>query len=184
MLVILMSYKHGDWLPFTRTVVLLYIVYIVVRRSMAIHATCSLHFLLQNLVTFPVIFPASFGIFRAPTSCVFLCWQGPCFKKCLIFKLNLNETQLVIKAMLKTANSTLIIELSIRKSSSRVHVQRIFGAHIASQKIYLQNSSISTIKSCTFNSHTYSEYIFIRSGCITWAPVKQGCLVYIKNSFK
>ncbi len=128
-------------------------------------------------------FPASFGIFPAPTSCGFLWWQGPCFTKCLIFKLNLNEPQLVIKAMLKTANSAFIIELSIRKSSPRVHVQRIFGAHITSQKIYLQNSSISTI-SCPFISHTYPEYIFIRSGCITWAPVKQGWLVCIKNSFK
>ncbi len=102
------------------------------RRLPAIHAPCSLHFLLQNLVTFPVIFPASFGIFRAPASCGFLCWQGPCFTKFLISKLNLNEkkTQLVIKAMLKTSNSAFIIELSIR-NLPLVYMSNALSGHIS-----------------------------------------------------
>ncbi len=161
------------------------------RRLTVIHAPCSLHFLLQNLVTFPVIFPTFFVIFRAPTSCGFLCWQGPCFTKCLIFQLNLNETRLVIKAMLKTANSDFIIELSIRNLPLVYMSNALSGQIFWPQRIYLQNASISTI-SCTFNSHIFRVYIYTLFSAhhpigvyymgTGQARLGQSCC--IKNSFK
>ena len=120
------------------------------RRLPAIHAPCSLHFLLQNLVTFPVIF--RFSVYSVLQPAVDVCvdsYKGPCFTKCLIFKLNLNETQLVIKAMLKTSSSAFIIELSIpnlplvymsnarsghisllKEFTCKIHQFRLYSAHL------------------------------------------------------
>ncbi len=121
-----------------------------IRRLTAIHAPCSLHFLLQNLVTFPVIF--RFSVYSVLQPAVDVCvdsYKGPCFTKCLIFKLNLNETQLVIKAMLKTSSSAFIIELSIpnlplvymsnarsghisllKEFTCKIHQFRLYSAHL------------------------------------------------------
>ncbi len=136
---------------------------------------------------FPVIFSGFFRCILCSWHAVGFCVDRGRVTKCLIFK-----AQVVIKAMLKaTSNSPFIIELSIRNPPLVALVQRTFREHVTSQRrIYLQihkfrlyavhlMSYISLVYTCTipFRAH-------LHSGCVTWVPVKQACLVCIKNSFK
>ncbi len=151
---------------------------------------CS--FLLQKLGhMFPVnvIFSAFFGIFRVPSSYEFLYGRGACFTKYLISKLNLNETQLVMKAMLKTTStSVFVIETSIR-NLPLVFLSKALFEHISllNEEFTCNNSLISTISYTFKYVYTFRVYVYTilfsvlhHSGCTTWASVKHDCLVCIQ----
>ena len=114
---------------------------------------------------------------------------GACFTKYLISKLNLNETQLVMKAMLKTTStSVFVIETSIR-NLPLVFLSKALFEHISllNEEFTCNNSLISTISYTFKYVYTFRVYVYTilfsvlhHSGCTTWASVKHDCLVCIQ----